>query len=157
VAKQRVAISPSIWRANSSLSTYTCHSGGASNFPEVSNWMGFQDMFDLNQATSLSVEESGPIQGQLWNAILEVSQDSMIDPRLILAIIMQESTGNVFVQCTNNGVENCGIMQAAGGSISYDPNNSQASITQMVRDGTQGTSQGSGLVQLFNDETTQGV
>ena len=122
--------------------------------------MNFQDMFNRNQATSLSLEESGPIQGQLYNAIVEVSRDSMVDARLILAIIMQESTGNVYVRCTNNGVENCGIMQAYAGSISYNPDDSQNSISQMVRDGTQGTSQGPGLVQLFNGQTnlnTQGV
>ena len=37
----------------------------------------------------------------------------------------------------------------------YDPNNMLASITQMVRDGTQGTS-GDGLVQLFNNPETSG-
>jgi glucan 1,3-beta-glucosidase len=43
-------------------------------------------------------------------------------------------------------------MQAYAGSVSYDPNNSQGSLTQMVIDGTQGTSQGPGLVQWFNDQ-----
>lgn len=37
-------------------------------------------------------------------------------------------------------------MQSHDGS-SYDANNSQGSITQMVIDGTQGTSSGDGLVQ----------
>ena len=41
-------------------------------------------------------------------------------------------------------------MQAAPGSVSYDSSNSQASITHMVQDGTQGTSQGDGYVQLIN-------
>ena len=39
-------------------------------------------------------------------------------------------------------------MQAYAGSVSFDPNNPQGSITQMVIDGTQGTSQGPGLVQV---------
>lgn len=118
-------------------------------------------------------EESGPIQGDIWNAIVQVSADSKVDARFILAIIMQEvfsppfstpfnrmfehklsnqSTANVYVPCTNNGVENCGLMQAYAGSVSFDPNNPQSSITQMVIDGTQGTSQGPGLVQWFNDQ-----
>ena len=37
----------------------------------------------------------------------------------------------------------------------YNPNNMQASITQMVVDGTQGTPAGSGLVQLFNNAGLQ--
>jgi glucan 1,3-beta-glucosidase len=43
-------------------------------------------------------------------------------------------------------------MQAFAGSVSFDANNPQGSITQMVIDGTQGTSQGGGLVQWFNDQ-----
>ncbi|RFU32374.1 Beta-glucosidase/Glucan 1,3-beta-glucosidase/Glucan endo-1,3-beta-D-glucosidase, partial [Scytalidium lignicola] len=131
---------------------YYCFGGPASNFPPFANWMNFQDMFDLNQQTSMALEESGPIQGDIYNAIVEISQNSKVDARLILAIIMQESTGDVYVGCTNNGVENCGLMQAYAGSVSFDPNNAQGSITQMVKDGTQGTSQGGGLVQWFNDQ-----
>jgi hypothetical protein len=58
----------------------------------------------------------------------------------------------VYVGCTNNGVQNCGLMQAYAGSVSFDPNNPQGSITQMIIDGTQGTAQGGGLVQWFNNE-----
>jgi hypothetical protein len=54
----------------------------------------------------------------------------------------------VYVECTNNGVENCGLMQAYAGSVSFDPSDPQGSITQMVVDGTQGTSEGPGLVQV---------
>ena len=46
-------------------------------------------------------------------------------------------------------------MQAYAGSVSYDPNNMAASILQMVRDGTEGTTQGPGYVQWIsqNDQT----
>jgi glucan 1,3-beta-glucosidase len=63
-----------------------------------------------------------------------------------------QSSGNVYVPCTNNGVQNCGLMQAYAGSVSFDPNNPQGSITQMIIDGTQGTAQGGGLVQWFNND-----
>jgi glucan 1,3-beta-glucosidase len=43
-------------------------------------------------------------------------------------------------------------MQAYIGSVSFNPNDPQGSITQMVKDGTQGTSQGGGLVQWFNHQ-----
>lgn len=47
-----------------------------------------------------SVGDSGPEQGAIWNAIVTVSQESFVDARLILAVIMQESTGNVRAPCT---------------------------------------------------------
>jgi glucan 1,3-beta-glucosidase len=52
--------------------------------------MNFYDMFDLNQNDQMVYEESGPIQGDIWNAIVSVSQNSLVDARFILAIIMQE-------------------------------------------------------------------
>ncbi|RFU27540.1 hypothetical protein B7463_g8799, partial [Scytalidium lignicola] len=144
---------------------YYCFGGSAADFPPFENWMNFYDMFDLNQNTQMVYEESGPIQGAIWNAIVSVSESALVDARFILAIIMQESTGNVYVPCT--GYENCGLMQgtsdisylptlkdlisASPGSISFDSNNVQGSITQMVIDGTQGTSGGPGLVQWLID------
>ncbi|KAF7142172.1 hypothetical protein CNMCM5793_008680 [Aspergillus hiratsukae] len=86
----------------------------------------------------------------IWNSILEVSAAAKVDPRLILAVVMQESSGNVYVGCTNNNVQNCGLMQAYTGSVSFDPSNPQGSITQMIIDGTQGTALGGGLVQWYN-------
>lgn len=47
-------------------------------------------MFDLNQQDSLNSEESGAIQGDLYNAIVQVSENAQVDARFILAIIMQE-------------------------------------------------------------------
>lgn len=69
---------------------YYCFNGPASNFPPFANWMNFYDMFDLNQNDQMVYEESGPIQGDIWNAIVQVSADSQVDARFILAIIMQE-------------------------------------------------------------------
>jgi glucan 1,3-beta-glucosidase len=43
-------------------------------------------------------------------------------------------------------------MQAYKGSVSFNPNDPQGSITQMVKDGTQGTAYGGGLVQWFNNQ-----
>lgn len=69
---------------------YYCFNGPASNFPPFGNWMNFYDMFDLNQQDSMVYEEDGPIQGDIWNAIVQVSANSLVDARFILAIIMQE-------------------------------------------------------------------
>ncbi|KAL3484993.1 pectate lyase superfamily protein-domain-containing protein [Aspergillus germanicus] len=131
---------------------YYCFGGPAANFPPFANWMGFTEMFDLNQQTSMALVESGPIQGDIWDAIVAVSADARVDPRLILAVVMQESSGNVYVGCTNNGVQNCGLMQAYAGSVSFDANDPVGSIHQMIVDGTQGTAAGGGLVQWFNND-----
>jgi hypothetical protein len=69
---------------------YYCFNGPASNFPPFGNWMNFYDMFDLNQADSMVYEESGAIQGDLWNAIVQVAANAKVDARFILAVIMQE-------------------------------------------------------------------
>lgn len=50
------------------------------------------------------------------------------------------------------GINNTGLMQAHNG-VSFDPNNPQKSITQMVRDGTAGVpgpTGGDGLQQLVH-------
>lgn len=47
-------------------------------------------MFDLNQDDQMDLEESGPIQGDIWNAIVQISEEALVDARFILAIIMQE-------------------------------------------------------------------
>jgi len=92
--------------------------------------------------------------GQLWNAIQQVASDSFVDHRFILATVLQESTGCMVVGATNNGILNPGIMQTHAGSsfIGNDAGHEeqQASITQMIIDGTQGTSTGDGLVQGIN-------
>jgi hypothetical protein len=58
--------------------------------------MGFTAMFNLNQQTSMVLVESGPIQGAIWNAIVEVSAAAKVDPRLILAVVMQEVWHNLY-------------------------------------------------------------
>ena len=155
-------------------SYYWCFRGIKENFPPIGNWMNFYDMFNLNQRTTMVRFDSGPEQGEIYNAIVRVSQEAKVDARLILAVIMQEvpfpsssspptpsytvlipsqSSANVRVQCTNNGIQNSGLMQAYTGSVSYDPNNMAASILQMVRDGTQGTASGPGYVQWISQNS----
>lgn len=43
-------------------------------------------------------------------------------------------------------------MQAAPGSVSFDPADSSGSIKQMIEDGVQGTSGGPGLVQYLTND-----
>lgn len=61
--------------------------------------------------------DTGEQAGQIWNAIQQVAEASLVDHRFILAIIMQESQGCLYIITTPNpdGVDNPGLMQSAGG------------------------------------------
>ncbi|MCJ1249408.1 hypothetical protein MMC30_006632 [Trapelia coarctata] len=137
--------------------TYQCFSGPAATFNSkvpLRHWMSFESMFALNKQYSLLPIGDTPAEAiAIYNAIVSVSKVAKVDARVILAVVIQESTGNVRVPCTHNSVQNCGLMQSYNpADTAYDPNNMQASITQMIVDGTQGTLAGPGLVQLFNGQ-----
>ncbi|ERF69676.1 hypothetical protein EPUS_03668 [Endocarpon pusillum Z07020] len=84
-------------------------------------------------------------------AISTVSGETGIDRRVILGMIMQESQGNVcvYTTCSADDVRNAGLMQSHI-EVSFDLNNAEQSILQMVRDGVQGTPFGDGLVQALD-------
>ncbi|KAH8810978.1 hypothetical protein F5884DRAFT_263494 [Xylogone sp. PMI_703] len=147
---------------NGGTDTYNCYYGGWQSYPPSSQWIQFDDMFNqykdvMKQGCGnlgISPQDTDEQIGQIWNAIQQVAQSSLVDHRFILATIIQESLGCVHVGNTNNGVNNPGLMQSHDGSsfignqASWDQQ--QASITQMVIDGTQGTTAGDGLVQGIN-------
>lgn len=90
---------------------------------------------------------------QIYAGIQQVAKESLVDHRFILAVVVQESLGCVYVGTTTSpgqsAVPNPGLMQSHNGS-SYDVNDSANSIVRMLRDGTEGTKYGDGLVQLVN-------
>jgi glucan 1,3-beta-glucosidase len=144
---------------NGGTDTYTCYYGGWENFPASSQWIEYDAMWNYTIAAmqqgcgnlGISPEDTDEQIGEIWNAIQQVAENSLVDHRFILATIMQESIGCVYVGTSTDqdGDPNPGLIQSAGG-ISYDSSDSQGSITQMVVDGTQGTSFGDGLVQAIN-------
>jgi hypothetical protein len=98
----------------------------------------------------------------LKSAISSVGASSGVDPRFILAIVMQESGGCVRAPTTNGGVRNPGLMQthdgtgtcndpAFGGVQTPCP---ASAITQMIKDGTNGTPEGDGLKQVLQQAGT---
>jgi len=147
---------------NGGSDSYTCFYGSWTSFPPSSEWIEFDDMFNANKPAmaegcsdlGISPDDSGEQIGQIWNAIQQVAEASLVDHRFILATIMQESIGCVYVGSTSNGVTNPGLMQSHDGSSfvgnSASTSAQQTSITQMIIDGTQGTSSGDGLVQGIN-------
>lgn len=112
--------------------TYTCFSGPASKFPAISNWISFNKMYALLKSVALIPIGDTQAQAQdIYNGIVSISQAAKVDARVILAVIVLESTGNVHVKCTYNGVENCGLMQSHNGS-SFNASIPAMSITRMV-------------------------
>lgn len=141
---------------------YTCYSPTSwKNFPAKDKWLDWQTMWDYNKANmynacsnlGLSPDDNQTQVHQINLAIQQVAQESLVDHRFILAVVVQESLGCVYVGTTTSpgagSHPNPGLMQSHNGTT-YDVKNSAASIVQMIRDGTQGTAYGVGLVQKIN-------
>ena len=123
------------------------YSGPEAAFPAANNWLGFDGLWSLNEGACDAPTNAG--KGQLIKQdVQQVASESGVDPRVILAVILQESTCELNVPTTNGGVRNPGLMQSFNGA-SYD--GTDASILQMIRDGVEGTNQtgGSGIQQYI--------
>ncbi|KFY85827.1 hypothetical protein V500_08095 [Pseudogymnoascus sp. VKM F-4518 (FW-2643)] len=117
-------------------------------------WMNFPDMFNKNKQSMTNNGATDEEIGRIYNSINTIAAASLVDRRVILAVIMQESHGNPRVGSTtsHDGVGNPGLMQSHQGVTCANQAAPcpQSIIDQMVRDGTQGTSSGDGLVQGIN-------
>ncbi|KAL3472387.1 hypothetical protein BJX99DRAFT_235667 [Aspergillus californicus] len=120
-------------------------------------WPDFDEMFEANRDTMDNsctqwgvANNSDEETDNISSAIKSVASDTGVDPRFILAIVIQESNGCVRAPTSNYGVTNPGLMQSHNGVGScnngevLDPCPAEQ-ITQMIKDGTAGTSDGDGL------------
>jgi len=126
----------------------------------MDDWVStFEDMFSFNMpvmtasCSQFGVPNNSEQEVQaISTAIQTVAGETGVDPRFILAIMLQESNGCVRAPTTNFGVNNPGLMQDYNGAASCNIGGSVQNpcpantITQMIRDGVAGTS-GPGLVQ----------
>lgn len=100
--------------------------------------------------------DSGPEVGGIWDAIQQVSKETLVDHRFILAVIMQESNGCVRAPTSSLGVRNPGLMQDHNGFFTCNENGAvftpcpQEFILGMIREGSGGTKDGEGLAQVIN-------
>ena len=99
---------------------------------------------------------------EMGSAIQSVASSTGVDARFIFAVVMQESNGCVRAPTTNYGVTNPGLMQSHNGAGSCNNGGVQnpcpsSEITQMIEDGTAGTSSGDGLQQLLAQAPGSGV
>lgn len=133
----------------------------------MDDWATFDDMWTKNLQAVITTscsnwgqpENSDEENDNLKNAILEVGKSSEVDPRFILAVVLQESVGCVRVVTTNGGVTNPGLMQSHDGSHTCYQKTScpQSEIIGMIKDGVDGTSAGPGLKQLIAQTKTTSV
>ncbi|CAK4031070.1 Hypothetical predicted protein [Lecanosticta acicola] len=139
--------------------TYRYYQGNATNFPNQTLWVSFEDMWNANLDTikqscgwlKYGNDDTDEEVQDIHDAIQDRANASLVDHRLILALVMQESHGCVTIPHTTSsgGVDNTGLMQAHDGKA-YNRQHQRDSIFEMIQDGTQGTKKGDGLVQLLN-------
>lgn len=138
---------------------YTGDGSTNAGWPSQSQWGSYDEIWNANVPLMQRScgwngwgQDNSPEEiANINRAIQELSGNTGVDNRFILAIVMQESKGCVRAPTTNNGVVNPGLMQSHNGSgscagVSPCP---ASSITQMIRDGTAGTPHGDGLQQVL--------
>ncbi|KAH0499811.1 hypothetical protein TgHK011_006977 [Trichoderma gracile] len=143
---------------------YTYYQGDgstAAGWPSQDDWGSWDDLWKANVPLMqkscgwngwVGDDSESEIQ-DMGTAIQSVSKAAEIDPRFILAIVMQESKGCVRVPTTNNGVTNPGLMQShngAGSCFGLNPCPS-STINLMISDGVSGTKEGPGLQSLLSE------
>lgn len=143
----------------SAVDRYVYYTGNWQKFPDSSKWISFATMWKANLPTiqnscavlGYSSSDSESDIRDIYNAIQDRANASLVDHRYILAVVLQESHGCVHVVSTTSsgGVNNPGLMQSHDGT-SYSSSHPSQSILTMIQDGTQGTSAGGGLVQNLN-------
>ncbi|KAM3423963.1 hypothetical protein BST61_g1356 [Cercospora zeina] len=126
-------------------------------WPDKSDWKSFDDLWNANHAVYLTKTPNHAEETtDLHASILSISQSTSVDPRFILATVLQESSGNVRVGTTSLANSNPGLMQSYGplctGTCSTVPISERcptSMIEQMIREGTASNSAGMSLQDLI--------
>jgi len=142
-----------------------------SGWPGVHQWWSsFDEMFNANRkvisggCTQFHVfANSDQETNDIADGIKQVSSETGMDARFILAVLLQESNGCVRAPTTNYGVRNPGLMQDHDGAATCNEHGNiqnpcpSNTIVQMIRDGVKGTPAGDGLVQTFKQAPGSGA
>jgi hypothetical protein len=109
-----LAFASPIETANQTLEARGCTYGGPWwDFPPMSEWLPWGDIFNNYEQSMVDAGSSWDDVGRIAVAIEQAAADIGVDERVILGIILQESSGYVGVPCTGGGAD-CGIMQCEG-------------------------------------------
>ncbi|KAF2751904.1 hypothetical protein M011DRAFT_498324 [Sporormia fimetaria CBS 119925] len=136
---------------------YKCYGPTKEDFPALDMWKSFAEMWAINVIEIEKINGGTQYNDAIKQAIIKQSQESLVDARLILAMVMQESTGQAQAPCTPlDNPTDCGILQIRGGTSFTDT----ASIKLMLKEGMEGlpaAKQGGerwpGLLAHFNGES----
>ncbi|KAF2097286.1 hypothetical protein NA57DRAFT_77540 [Rhizodiscina lignyota] len=156
-------------RAATTYTQYT-GSGAPPSWPAQSTWQDFDTMFSENESimkgscSQWDVDNPSDQEiSDMKSGIQTVASESGVPAQFILAVMMQESNGCPRAPTTNYGVRNPGLMQDHDGAATCNDGGSVQNpcpadtITQMLRDGVEGTSQGDGLKQCISEAGTDDV
>uniref|UniRef100_A0A2D3VB94 Transglycosylase SLT domain-containing protein n=1 Tax=Ramularia collo-cygni TaxID=112498 RepID=A0A2D3VB94_9PEZI len=146
---------------------YTAYKGNGSiedGWPAQGQWLDFRTLWVTNQRVQINkiCDNTEAETGDLYKAIFAVSKTTGVDPRFILAVMMNESRGCVRVQTTSLAVSNPGLMQSYEGRGSCsDPAPltpcPYKEIEQMVTDGVAPNEAGVNLQDLIARSNATGV
>ncbi|KAM3514733.1 hypothetical protein MY11210_001574 [Beauveria gryllotalpidicola] len=149
------------------VKTFLGKGDAAAGWPQESSWQSFDALWDANlknvigkSCTNFQQENNSPAESaELKSAIEKSSKSSGVDPRFVLAVVMQESNGCVRAPTTENGVVNPGLMQSHNGANSCFNVNPcpKDKIQGMIEDGVNGTADGDGLKQLLGKAGESGA
>lgn len=145
--------------------TYITYSGDGSlaqGWPSISQWASFDYLWSANQALianscanigAVGANNSPSETATVGEMIQVVANDTNVDSRFILAVMMQESKGCVRVQTTFGSNCNPGLMQdhcGVNSCVGMDPCPA-SEIYGMLQDGVGGTEAGDGLAGIMNE------
>ena len=152
--------------------TFTGDGSPAAGWPTDADLVDFNTLWSVNQAiiaasceNNFGLANNSPAEtAALQSAIQSQASSAGVDPRLVLAMVMQESKGCVRVPTTSVGHPNPGLMQDDNGPNTCNsgtPTNPcpDSTITGMISDGlTFGTSSlGACVKAALNPGTAQGL
>ena len=71
---------------------YNCAGPMMNDYPSITEWLSFDKMWEINlpHITSVNSQAGSNFPSLIHDAIQKVSQDSKVDARLILAVVLQE-------------------------------------------------------------------
>ncbi|CEJ87843.1 hypothetical protein VHEMI04530 [[Torrubiella] hemipterigena] len=145
---------------------YVVYNGDGSEqagWPGESKWATFDSLWNINlpfiqkactNNAQKGADNSAAETDAIKSALQSVAKEVGLDPRIGLAIMMQESKGCVRIHATLSPppdlIPNPGLMQSHDGAtcegVSPCP---PATIAQMIKDGLGGTPKGDGMVQTI--------
>ena len=146
---------------------YSGNGSVASGWPDELTWVSFNNLWVTSQSTISrscdilynTTNNSDQETADLYDSIKQISHETRIDHRFILAAVMQETRGCVRAKTSvsPDGIKNPGLLQSFKGTFTCNDENGKTKspcpkdqIMGMIRDGVAGTGAGHGFAADIN-------